>query len=446
MKTKSRKKGAILITAVVLATGLAIALGSFIALCVSTARLSNSSFNFNSALNLCDAGLEHAMVAINAGDYSWSSRSIGGATALTRTFGPFDLGNGMEGYADVAIFEHTSEQPRIVAQGRTVGSLGASITKQVEVVLRRRSSYETGLVAKETVELIGNNVIVDSYDSENPLYSTGGKYDAAKRKDGGSVASGIVKEVDTGVSLGNADVWGKVSTSGSKIVYKPNGSVLGLDSPTGIKVDPNRVTKNFKGSFFGKEAPTGTWTADYRAGDPIPATLGATGGSTLYRMENLSLSGNNVLTIQGDVTLVMPSIGSGDALSVTGNASIVLESGATLSIYVEGNVKIAGNGITNPGLPKDLRIFGTSDIVTQTIEYSGNGSGAAVIDAPNAIVTLGGGGSVGSLSGSVVAKQIKLNGHYPFHYDEALKRLGDGNPMRLGLWREITTAAQLVSF
>jgi hypothetical protein len=56
-----------------------------------------------------------------------------------------------------------------------------------------------------------------------------------------------------------------------------------------------------------------------------------------------------------------------------------------------------------------------------------------------------GGGSSGSMSGSVVANKIKITGNYAFHYDEALRELGGGNPFSVSSWRELVNAADRVT-
>lgn len=56
---------------------------------------------------------------------------------------------------------------------------------------------------------------------------------------------------------------------------------------------------------------------------------------------------------------------------------------------------------------------------------SGNSAFNGVIYAPEAFIKLSGGGNDGvDFSGAILGKQISLNGHYNFHYDEATRRLG----------------------
>jgi len=59
---------------------------------------------------------------------------------------------------------------------------------------------------------------------------------------------------------------------------------------------------------------------------------------------------------------------------------------------------------------------------------SGNGTFIGAVVAPNADVTLNGGGSTATdFIGALMANSVTMGGHFNFHYDEALagdKRLG----------------------
>jgi hypothetical protein len=119
------------------------------------------------------------------------------------------------------------------------------------------------------------------------------------------------------------------------------------------------------------------------------------------------------------VTLVLTATGGGDALTVTGNASIVIAAGSRLRLFVEGGVRIAGNGISNLNAqPITCQIWGTNPTSAgQSIHIAGNGALKTVVYAPNGDVQINGNGDV---MGSVVARSIQLTGNANFHYDEAL--------------------------
>lgn len=436
------KRGAILITAVILAMGVAIPLGSFIALSVQSSRLSNSSFHLNSALNLAEAGLESAMSSINRSDWSGWTAYEGNAADKRATLPVFDLGSGATGHVDVVVFGATSSPtPRIVAQGRTEGNLGSAVRKQLEVRLRRRSHFATGMVAKDAVTFSGGNAAVDSYNSEDAAYSTGGQYDAAKKRDRGSVASARVEVTSDGVAIGNGNVWGYAATAGSDVDVGATGSIKGADTPGGVRIDPNRITKDFSANFDVETAPSSGFTAIY--GAVSSSTTFGTAGTTSTILA-ASLTANNagdVFTIQGNVTLVVP----GD---VTIKGTINVPAGSSLTLFLGSDADIGGNGVVNAtNAPKNVLIYGTKTTVGgQTIKLHGNGVLQAAVYAPNAHIELKGGGSSGEMCGSVIGYDIKMVGTYAFHYDEALANIGGGNPWAVGLWREVTTPADMIAF
>jgi hypothetical protein len=100
-----------------------------------------------------------------------------------------------------------------------------------------------------------------------------------------------------------------------------------------------------------------------------------------------------------------------------------------VSGYVVLNVKsslgIAGNGISNgitSSIPPECVLIQYAG--TNAVSINGNGAVSAVINAPDATVSLGGGGSAGYMIGSIQAKDISVQGGYPVHYDINLGRVG----------------------
>jgi hypothetical protein len=84
---------------------------------------------------------------------------------------------------------------------------------------------------------------------------------------------------------------------------------------------------------------------------------------------------------------------------------------------------MSGNSILNqPGLSQNLIIL--CALTVTSFSLSGNAGIEAVIVAPNANVSLNGGGNNNlDFSGSLMANTITLNGHWNFHYDVALSQV-----------------------
>ena len=96
----------------------------------------------------------------------------------------------------------------------------------MKVPTRLDGLYMKAMVAKNKIDLNGNWVRTDSFDSSDTTgtYNTNGRYDPAKAKDGGDVAtnSRLIDSLD----VWNADIYGHVSTGpGGTVVIGPNGAV-----------------------------------------------------------------------------------------------------------------------------------------------------------------------------------------------------------------------------
>lgn len=436
----SSKRGSVLVVAMILSIGITLSIGSFIALTVNTTKLSQRSFHANSCLNLAEAGLEEAIYSLNTADWtSWSTHSSG-ADNKFKTIPNFDLGQGNTGEVTVVVYgATTSPAPTIVSQGKATASLGPPIIKQLEIKVQRKSQFASGLVAKDTITFSGGNAYVDSYNSLDPAYSTGGLYDASKKKDNGTVGSASVA-VDS-ITLSNSDVWGYVATGGAFPSVGPNGTIKGADTPVGVDVDTNRVTTDFTADFDDvSDIPTSFDVVLTNLAGNSNHDLGTAGLATTIKATNIDNNNGRTVTILGDVTLVVTN-------SLTVKGDFIVAANSSLKLYIEGDMDVGGNGLTNvDGKPEGLLIYGTNTTAGgQLIKLHGNGAMSAAVYAPNATVDMKGGGSSGSMSGSVVANEIKITGNYAFHYDEGLRELGGGNPFSVASWRELVNAADRVT-
>src|SRR3989475_750476 len=99
-----------------------------------------------------------------------------------------------------------------------------SAKRKVRVLAKRQTPVQYAMLAKEQIDLKGNNIGTDSFNSTNSSYSTNGKYDRAKSRDKGDVATnaGLVDSL----YVGNANIRGHVSTGpGGSIAVGSNGAV-----------------------------------------------------------------------------------------------------------------------------------------------------------------------------------------------------------------------------
>jgi hypothetical protein len=78
----------------------------------------------------------------------------------------------------------------------------------------------------------------------------------------------------------------------------------------------------------------------------------------------------------------------------------------------------------------------------KTFEFNGNGEFVGIIVASEADMTMNGGGnSNNDFSGCLITGSVVMNGHYSFHYDEALGRKPGTGRLLITSWDEINPNA-----
>src|SRR4029079_12589316 len=93
----------------------------------------------------------------------------------------------------------------------------------VRAKTKRDFVFTKGLVAQDRIDLNGNDVETDSYDSNDPAASTNGQYNASMRRFNGDIASNSGDTNGVLVDVGNANIRGKVSTGpGGRVDIGPN--------------------------------------------------------------------------------------------------------------------------------------------------------------------------------------------------------------------------------
>jgi len=72
-----------------------------------------------------------------------------------------------------------------------------------------------------------------------------------------------------------------------------------------------------------------------------------------------------------------------------------------------------------------------------SITYGGTSSFVGTMYAPEADLTLNGGGNNIGLVGATVTKSVTLNGQYNFHFDQALLKNGPARGYSATSWTEL---------
>lgn len=217
------------------------------------------------------------------------------------------------------------------------------------------------------------------------------------------------KSGDVGTNA-SASLTGNSTVGGSVVISNPSGNGSTVSMGPNANVSQKVITNGSTSGVSSNQIQP--YTGDAVRLPPAPA---APSGST--DLGAISLSGNKSMTLTAGNYIV-------SSISIAGNATLNINSSAgPVNIYVQGSgsggINIGGNGVSNGGVPANLRIWYSGAADTQ---IAGNGNFVGVIYAPNSNVKIAGNGEV---YGSVVGNQVNFNGNGTFHYDKALGRAQD---------------------
>jgi hypothetical protein len=106
----------------------------------------------------------------------------------------------------------------------------------------------------------------------------------------------------------------------------------------------------------------------------------------------------------------------------------IIPRNSAVQVWSGGNsITLSGNsGANQSGIASSLIIYCTPSVTSFTL--NSNGQFVGVLVAPDADVTLNGGGNSNEdYSGCLMVKSVTLNGHFSIHYDEALNQVAQLN-------------------
>jgi len=455
--TYHSRQGSVLVIAIIFTLVISIFLGTYLQMATTDLKLSTNGYRYSVLINFAEQGADEAFWAFNNDDWTgWTQHG----NAMYREIGQQGIGDRSTNvWAEITVFvEDFDDEPTLYIEARAVSPNKTDLIKQIKMRLGNSSPFRMGMTAKDKLKFSGGTAKLDSFDSAD------GPWDELTNKgDKGTVGS--VSPDNGAVELANAEVYGFLATGGGNPTYGSNGKVYGEDSPPAPpNIDESRVSKDFSATFPDPVAPTDAeLIADgYTLFTALPPRVGATVtiggvGKQAYHMRNINMSGNfKNLNINGEVIIILddPALAGDGNLTMSGQAKMTLDSNfGKATFYIYNDITIAGNGIANETTqPTNLVIYGTrtsssSTGSSQDVVIGGNGNFTGVIYAPNADLTLNGGGMNGGISGAVIANDIAVNGNVDFHYDEQLESfLGNTGGIQLKEWHEITSAADYFDF
>jgi hypothetical protein len=322
----------------------------------------------------------------------------------------------------------------INSPGETTFSTGGKLARGVRAQVTRNPLFSKGLVAKGKIDMNGNNIMTDSFDSLDPTHSgLNGTYDPTKHKANGDVATDSV--LTNSISIGNADIYGKVSTG-------PKGTVsIGANGTVGDaawhaaghdgEIQPGFQTDDMNVAFPPASVP-------WAGGSYYTSADTNSGGSMTFNGGNykittiISLSGKQKVTVVGDVSIWVPN-----GFSMSGQSEIDILPGGKLTLYTGAPSSIGGNGLLNgTGDASRCQVIGLPGCTS--LSFGGNAGYTGTIYAPSADFSMSGGGSTAyDFVGAAITQSVRMNGHFNFHYDEALRFRGPPRGFIVTSWNEM---------
>lgn len=222
-RAKSEAGSALLVSLAVTVV-LGTALASYLKLVEYQNRSVVRSQFWNAAMPAAEAGIEEALTHLNyLGDADRATNGWqldGGLYKMNRNLSD----------ARYLVSINSASQPEIVSAGYVKDPVsGIEVKRTILVRTTKFGAGMRGIIAKRGVSMNGSCKI-DSFDSENPAYSTNGRYDATKAHDlgyAGAVAGNVYAE--------GAGIWGYAATGPSGTVTGNVGDTAWMAAHSGVQ-------------------------------------------------------------------------------------------------------------------------------------------------------------------------------------------------------------------
>lgn len=456
MKTnsiRSNDSGAVMVTTALCIFGICTLLVvGYLWLLMGHERRVQESQSWNQAMAVAEAGVEESMAQLNwgtvpgKGDLSANGWGVNNTpTAGVDAYGPPGQRalTGGSYYASILAppspILTNGASATIYSTGMVSAPIsGTTISRRVEVMATMQPLFRDAVDVVSNFNSNGNSVVADSYNSESTNLSTGGQYDPSKTSTNGNV----------GAEFGTVDL-GHQDTITGNLYLGPNANFV-----SGSNQVDGTVYNNYNIQIQDAQLPVGNWQ-DAVATNAYAITTNVVGGYSSYSTNSLGViynftqSGDYRITVAGGshpiqiapgVTVNLDVQLSSFDTATTNGCPITLLGGltntATANLYQEsGSVNLGdANGGTSTYRPDNLVYYGLPGVTSLT--FSGNSTYVGVIYAPEASLTLNGGGNGAGVAGAIVVQSITEHGHFDMHFDEALAIYGPSEGFVATSWRE----------
>jgi len=396
-----------------------VSLAGYLTLVSGQQQSVSRSQKWNSALDLAEAGIEEGLAQANASPNDFSVNSWGVSNGTN--YGPVirTLSGGTYG-----VCIKGSNTPTIYATGCVTAPMSSTVLmRTVRVTTQVLPLFNVGLGAVGNIDMNGNGMATDSWNSHSTNLSNNGFYTSSKTSTNGDVASeqGIV-------NIGNHTINGNLYLGPTASYTSGTNQILG------------DLDKNYNVNFPDVKVPAAVASA------PTASIVGSGSNKTnwISSTGNYTINNNYPIVVQSNVTATINLKSQTFDQPITLQGSLAASTLGSIVIYANpnsanGTFSLSGDsgmGAVN-GTPLNFLVYGTPNVTSITM--SGNSAFIGAIYAPEAVLTLNGGGNNSNLQGAAIVKSVTLNGHYDFHYDEALANWGPAKSFTANSWQELNS-------
>ena len=424
--TVGKQSGTALLVTLMIAGLLAAVVGVYLSMTSSGNFKVKHSAGWNAALPMAEAGVEeaisHLMKNTNAyGVDGW--RLTNGAYAKRGLLG--------DGYYDVNLAGFPGGTVYITSTGYGAWKGSNYVARCVQVQVDTPAPFlPIGIVA--TNMSLGGGFGADSFDSSDPLHSTGGMYDPAK-----ATAFATIATPGLGFILsGGTHIRGYVATGPGGNVTPTGSSFVGDENYSGKGIQAGHKTNNFTANYLPVPVPFNSTDKEVR----FPTNDIINGVSYTYVLRGGKYFATNLDSVAGGTIYV----GSNSTLFVTGNISL------SKIVFETNYFGVTNSGLTGPKLdlfvaapsvdftpdivgarPPQFWVYGLPSCTTMTLTAGKTFIG--VIYAPQ--VNLRAQGHA-ALCGAIVASSFGCFGTFDFHYDSSTRNI-EAKSFKILSWAEL---------
>lgn len=373
---------------------------------VSTDIKQNARYVFEEkAFWLAESGISFAEFALRNEELdSWTD--VGGDKYFTKStsVGDFDvyilgLDNGIEGDESISAYGYVPSK-----------SVTNKYVKNIVVNFYESSRlFEVALFSQNNL-LIKNNVIIDSYNSDD------GSYGGANVLHNGSVAAQA-----SSISLhDDVVVYGDIHK-----LEKTNVKILHNSSYTGEIIVFEELTQEEEEVPDSLALVPSAGPVSMSGSDSITLSTGS------YAYSKLDLDTDAEIIINGDVKIRIDNslnMNDNSKIKVNGNLTIYTENGLSL----DDNSYIKSIVADEYEKPANVVVFGPGNSASS--DFSGNSEFYGVMYAPGATISFN---DNAQLFGAVASRVINFSQNSQLHYDELLGTEGVGSNYERLTWHEV---------